>query len=284
MDPYSLRLIAQYGLTGNPPSDEQVRVARHAYLGSISYIDDCVGELLAVLRETGLADNTVIVLTTDHGEFLGEHGLWYKKSFFEEACRIPLIISHPQMQAKRVAENVSLVDLLPTLLELGGDDKLTSLVEPVAGHSLWNLATASSSRWDHPVYAENLAEGATTPLMMVKQGQLKYVFSATDPDQLFDLANDPHEQHNQVDNPDYADRLAALSTLLQQQWDNESLARDILASQRRRLFLREVLAKGELHGWDYSPEDALEQHCLRADKVYSQWAYQDILDYRFPED
>ena len=151
MDPYSRRLIAQYGLDGNPPSDEQVRVARHAYYGSVSYVDDIVGELLAVLRETGLADNTVVILTTDHGEMLGEHGLWYKKTFFEEACRIPLIASHPQFTAHRVDANVSLVDLLPTLLSIAGDDKLDSLVEPLAGNSLWGLITDSHATQDYPV-------------------------------------------------------------------------------------------------------------------------------------
>jgi choline-sulfatase len=284
MDSYSLRLIAQYGLTDRPPSEEQIRVARHAYLGSISYLDDCVGKLLAILEETGLSDNTVIVLTTDHGELLGEHGLWYKKSFFEEACRIPLIISHPQIAARRVSSNVSLVDLLPTLLDISGDSSQSSLIEPVAGHSLWDLATASSSSWDHPVYAENLAEGATTPLLMVKQEQLKYVYSAVDPDQLFDLACDPNEQINQIDNPEYHDAGAAVAALVNDHWDNETLTRDIIASQKRRMFLREALAKGKLHDWDYKPQDELEQHCLRADKVYSQWAYQNIVDYRFPEE
>ena len=284
MDPYSLRLIAQYGLAGNPPSEAQMRVARHAYLGSIAYLDDCVGELLAVLKETGLHQNTVVVLTTDHGEMLGEHGLWYKKSFFEEACRIPLVISHPQFDARRVDANVSLLDLLPTLLEIAGDQGQTSLVEPVAGHSLWGLVTASSADWGHPVFAENLAEGATTPLLMAKQGQVKYVYSEVDPHQLYDLANDPHEQSNQIDNPEYAETLASLAGLIDEQWDKETLTRDILASQRRRLFLREALAKGKLHDWDYHAADELEQHCLRADKVYSKWAYQDIVDYRFPEE
>jgi choline-sulfatase len=284
MDPYSLRLIAQYGLTGKPPTEEQTRVARHAYLGSISYLDDCIGKLLGVLRETGLSDNTIIVLTTDHGELLGEHGLWYKKSFFEEACRIPLIISHPQIAERRVAANVSLVDLLPTLLEIAGDTTQSSLVEPVAGHSLWDLATASSTIWDHPVYAENLAEGATTPLLMAKQDQLKYIYSAVDLEQLYDLATDANEQVNQIENPEYHEVRTALSELVNNQWDNETLTRDIVASQRRRLFLREALAKGKLHDWDYKPTDELEQHCLRADKVYSKWAYQDIVDYHFPEE
>jgi choline-sulfatase len=240
--------------------------------------------LLGVLQETGLSDNTIIVLTTDHGELLGEHGLWYKKNFFEEACRIPLIISHPQIAERRVTENVSLVDLLPTLLEIAGDNTQSSLVEPVAGHSLWDLATASSASWGHPVYAENLAEGATTPLLMAKQDQLKYIYSAVDPDQLYDLATDPNEQVNQIDNPEYHDIRTALAELIHNKWDNETLTRDIIASQRRRLFLRESLAKGNQHDWDYHPTDELEQHCLRADKVYSKWAYQDIVDYRLPEE
>ncbi|MCP4876234.1 MAG: choline-sulfatase [Gammaproteobacteria bacterium] len=284
MDPYSLRLMEQYALKDHPPSEEQVRVARHAYYGSVSYIDDQIGELIKVLKETGLYDNTVIVLTTDHGEMLGEHGLWYKKSFFEEACRIPLIISHPQIAQRRIGADVSLVDLLPTLLEIAGDTAQSSLVEPVAGHSLWSLATDSSTSWDHPVYAENLAEGSTTPLLMVKRGQIKYIYSTVDPEQLFDLENDPHEQTNQISNPGYADSYRALSTLVKQRWDVETLARDIFASQRRRLFLREAMSRGKLQDWDFTPVDELEQHCLRADKVYSQWAYQGILGYRFPEE
>jgi choline-sulfatase len=145
MDPYSLRLLAQYSLQGNPPTEEQVRVVRHAYYGAISYVDDIVGELIEVLKETGLYDNTVIMLTTDHGEMLGEHGLWYKKSFFEEACRIPLIVSHPQIEQRRIGANVSLVDLLPTLLEIAGDPGQESLCEAVAGHSLWDMITGSST-------------------------------------------------------------------------------------------------------------------------------------------
>ena len=119
---------------------------------------------------------------------------------------------------------------------------------------------------------------------MVKREQLKYVYSAVDPDQLYDLACDPNEQVNQINNPEYHDAGAALSALVNRHWDNETLTRDIIASQRRRIFLRETLARGKLNDWDYRPQDELEQHCLRADKVYSQWAYQNIVDYRFPEE
>ncbi len=284
MDPYSMRLTVQYGLKDQPPDETRIRVARHAYYGSVSYVDDLVGDLIATLRDTGLYDNTIVLLTTDHGEMLGEHGLWYKKTFFEEACRIPLIVSHPGLEPRRVETNVSLVDLLPTLLEIAGDESGSSLVEPVAGRSFWDLASGSGGSRDDPVYAENLAEGATTPLLMVKQGALKYIHSSVDPVQLFDLAADPRERVNQAGNPDYAGQRAALAQMVGERWDEEQLVRDIVASQKRRLFLRQVLAQGRQHSWDYAADDELERHCLRADRIYSQWAYDGIVGYRFPED
>ena len=284
MDPYSLRLIEQYGLKDNPPSEQQIRVARHAYYGSTSYVDDLVGDLLKVLKDTGLFNNTIIVFTSDHGEFLGEHGLWYKKSFFEEACRVPLIISSPQLEQKRITENVSLVDLLPTLLELAGDTSLNSLVEPVAGHSLCALMMQTNAGWDHPVYSENLAEGSTTPLLMARQGKMKYIHSDIEAKQLFDLGCDANEQTNLVGNSAYLQQAQQLSKLVTQTWDIDLLKQQIILSQKRRLFLRKALARGKLADWDYKPADQASDHCLRADKVYSKWAYQNILGFRRPGD
>jgi hypothetical protein len=101
---------------------------------------------------------------------------------------------------------------------------------------------------------------------------------------MFDLAVDPREQTNQVDNPEDREVRDVLCGLIEHRWDNEKLTRDIVASQRRRRFLRATLAKGRPHDWDYRTADELERHCLCADKVYSQRAYQNILDYRFPEE
>ncbi|MEM7564480.1 MAG: choline-sulfatase [Pseudomonadota bacterium] len=284
MDPYSRRLIAQYSLDGQAPSDEQIRICRHAYYGSVSYVDDIVGSLVATLKETGLYENTVIVITTDHGEMLGEHGLWYKKNFFEEACRIPLIISHPDMGGRRVPDNVSLVDLLPTLVSIAGDETLDCLVEPLDGESLLPLMSNTDAVKETPVYSENLAEGATTPLLMVKCGSLKYIQSAVDPNQLFDLENDPNEQTNQFDNPDYQEALKPVVEMAAKQWDVEDLNQQILHSQRRRLFLREVLQKGQFTDWDFVPTDQQEKHSLRADNVYGKWAYSDMVGFEIPKE
>ena len=100
-------------------TEARVRNARHAYYGMISYVDDKVGQLLETLKRTGLADNTLVVFASDHGEMLGERGLWYKMSFFEASARVPLLFYAPErFTPRRVAQPVSLVDLLPTLVEI----------------------------------------------------------------------------------------------------------------------------------------------------------------------
>ena len=108
-------------MDAEPVTETQVRAARHAYYGAIAYIDDQLGRLMQALRAAALAEDTIVILTSDHGEMLGERGLWYKMSFFEGACRVPLVIASPgRFAPRRVAASVSLVDLMPTLIELAG--------------------------------------------------------------------------------------------------------------------------------------------------------------------
>ena len=95
LDPHSRRLRHVCAMDAEPVTDAQVRNARHAYYGAISYVDDHLGRLMEALRSAGLAEDTIVVLTSDHGEMLGERGLWYKMSFFEGACRVPLVVASP---------------------------------------------------------------------------------------------------------------------------------------------------------------------------------------------
>jgi choline-sulfatase len=102
--------------------DEQIRVARAAYYGLVTYLDDKIGRLLRALRETGQLENTVVVYTSDHGEFIGEHGLWWKNSFYEHAARVPIVFSWPGVlpAGTRCAGAVSNVDVARTLVDIGG--------------------------------------------------------------------------------------------------------------------------------------------------------------------
>ena len=108
------------GLDRRPLSDAEVRRARRGYYAAIGYLDERVGEVLDALAATGLDDETIVLFTADHGEFLGERGLWYKMSFLEGSARVPLIVRGPGIAARRVAEPVSQLDLAPTLAELAG--------------------------------------------------------------------------------------------------------------------------------------------------------------------
>jgi len=83
LDPHSIRLRHVIGMNIQKITDTQIHAARRAYYGAVSYIDDQLGALQQTLHDTKLADNTIIILLSDHGEMLGEHGLWYKMNFFE---------------------------------------------------------------------------------------------------------------------------------------------------------------------------------------------------------
>src|SRR5258708_30694002 len=118
-DPPSTRLRHVIGLGLASPTEAQVRAARRAYYGAVSYVDDQIGILLSTLREARFSDNTVVMVLADHGDMLGERGLWYKMNFFEPACRIPLILHSPgRFAPRRVAELAFLLDLLPHLAEI----------------------------------------------------------------------------------------------------------------------------------------------------------------------
>src|SRR5262249_1784113 len=121
LHPHERRLREVCAMNGVQITDDQVRAARRAYYGAISYVDDHIARLVAILAETGRLASTIIILTSDHGEMLGERGAWYKMSCYEGSIRVPLIISGPALFApSRVATAVSTMDLLPTLAGLAG--------------------------------------------------------------------------------------------------------------------------------------------------------------------
>src|SRR5258707_1858902 len=138
---------------------------------------------------------------------LGERGAWYKMSFYEGAARVPLIVGAPALfPPGRVPTAVSTMDLLPTLVGLANDGDVAGIDGPLDGRS---LIPHLSGHPDHDeVVAEYLAEGAIATIVMIRRGRHKFIHSPADPDQLFDLASDPHERVNLSGDPASA-RLAA---------------------------------------------------------------------------
>ena len=154
-------------------TEADLRAARRGYYASISYIDDLVGQLIEGLKATGALDNTVIVFTSDHGDFLGERGLWYKMSFLEPSAHIPFIVWSPnRFTPRRVREPVSLCDILPTFVELASG-KPAMLARPVDGRSLVPLLNGAAENESATVWGEYLAEGAIAPLYMLRRGTLE---------------------------------------------------------------------------------------------------------------
>ena len=133
---------------------------------------------------------------------MGERGLWYKMTLFEWAARVPLLFYAPgRFAARRVSSHVSLVDLLPTIVELAAGRPNPEWAGPLDGRSLVPLLQGQEAEGSRRVLGEILCEGAIAPCFMIRRGRYKYIHSAADPEQLFDLEADRHELHYLADRP-----------------------------------------------------------------------------------
>lgn len=251
-DPHSRRLLHVYQMDRQQISDQQIRNARRAYYGNISYVDDQIGKLMTTLEQCGLSDNTIVIFSGDHGDMLGERGLWYKMSFFEWSSRVPLLVYAPnRYRPGRVKASVSTLDLLPTLVEIGKDGRKPEYAMPIDGRSL--LPHLHGDQGHDEVIGEYMGEGVTAPMFMIRRGDLKYICCQGDPDQLYNLAQDPQERHNLCDDPEHAGQLAALRAEAAQRWDSEAITRAVLISQKRRRLIAEAHKQGVVPKWDHQP-------------------------------
>jgi choline-sulfatase len=257
-DPHAQRLLKVIDLWDKPLPEDKIRDARRAYFGACSYIDDNIGKLLKTLEECGLAEDTLIVFSGDHGDMLGERGLWYKMHWFEMAARVPLLVHAPKhFAAHRVSQSVSTLDLLPTLVELAGGQVDGGL--DLEGHSL--LPHLKGEGGHDEVLGEYMAEGTVSPLMMIRRGPWKFVYSEQDPPLLFNLDSDPQELHNLAESSEHKGILAGFLAEARERWDIPAIHAATLASQRRRRLVAEALSQGKLTSWDHQPwVDASQQY------------------------
>jgi choline-sulfatase len=225
-DPPTRRLRAMIG--EESISEEQVLRARRAYYASVSLVDDHLGSLL----ERAPAD-TVVVLTSDHGDMLGERGLWYKMAPFEDSIRVPMIVRAEHLAARRVSEPVSLLDVAPTIAALAG-----GALEAVDGIDLldgWPPVR------DIPI--EYLAEGVRSPQVTLVRGTRKLIRSHREPDLVYDIADDPAERAVLDDD--------SLCAAAEKRWDLAALDAAMRLGQRRRRLVAEALAEGRVTPWDH---------------------------------
>ncbi len=261
LDPHSRRLYELSAMDQYRITDDDVRAARHGYFANVSYIDHLIGRLLEALRSTGRIDNTAIAVTSDHGDFLGERGLWYKMSFLEPSARVPLIFWAPgRFAPRRVRQPVSLTDLLPTICDLASDGK-GRLARPVDGKSLHGLLHGAAEDPAASAWGEYLAEGALAPLYMLRRGRWKFIHAPGDPDQLFDLEADRDELNNLAGASAHRALAKSLGDDVVVKFDVDRTTREVLQSQQARLMMFEALKRGHRFPWDFQPlRDASEQY------------------------
>lgn len=181
---------------------EKLSKAIRAYYGLVSFVDDNVGKVLKVLDETGLAANTRVLYTSDHGDNLGARGLWGKSTMYEEVAGVPLIIAGPDIPAgRKVATPANHVDTYPFIMECAGEDR-PAIYDGHPGHSLFALAAGEVP--DRNVLSEYHGMGSTTGAFMIRHGRYKYVHYAAYAPQLFDLESDPEELRDLAQDPAHA--------------------------------------------------------------------------------
>jgi choline-sulfatase len=260
-DAHSQRLHRTCSMDEYRITEAHVRNARHAYYGMISYLDDQLAALRAAVETAGLGGDTLWVMTSDHGEMLGEHGLWYKMHFFEHAVRVPLILAGPGIPACRIAHDVSLVDLLPTLLDYATDGAEPECAAPLDGESVLPMLAGDERDGARTIISEYLAEGTQAPMLMQKKAGYKYTSCPGDAPRLFHVATDARERDDLSGKPECKQLESDFRRGAARHWDSEALRDAVIASQKRRRFVHDALQVGEVRSWDFQPfEDASRRY------------------------
>ena len=187
-----------------------------------------------------------MIHTSDHGEMLGEHGLWRKMSFYEQSARVPLQVRWPGHAAagRRVPECVSLVDVTATMVAAAGAG---SPAAPMDGHDLAKLLAGADPEWRNEAFAEHTAHGTDRPRAMLRQGNWKLCLSGGDDlePELYHLGDDPLELVNRAGDPAVVAVEERMRAALLERWDWRRIDREVRASQRRRQLIRAVAATGQ---------------------------------------
>ncbi len=250
-DTHSQRLYQAVDYLNFSPTEKNIQDARRAYFGNISYLDEKIGEILEALADGNFEDDTIICFCADHGDMLGERGLWYKMSFFEGSMRVPMMFHAPkQFAAKAYEEPASILDLAPTLIDLAGGAEKHRV--SAHGHSLVN-SLRSQLPPSHTVIGEYVGEGSIDPMLMIRDGDWKFNYCEVDKPQLFNLHDDPTELKNLAESKEHQNKVDEFTKLVHQRWNVGQFREEVLQSQRQRHLVYEGLRNGDFQPWDYQP-------------------------------
>jgi choline-sulfatase len=207
---------------------DDVKYLRALYYGFVSQVDASVGKLFEQMKELGLWEDTIIVFTSDHGDMMGEQGRLYKDVMYDGSAGVPLLVKWPGIEPKTIQDNVSHLDLIPTLLSAAG----AVIPKELPGSNMRNLMNGQELWPNHSVFSEFFDGGWPFAFLMHKKGAFKLIatnikYSHTlDWDQvsyeLYDLQADPYEMKNLHADPEFADQFNELRRELIAFWDRQS--------------------------------------------------------------
>ncbi len=197
---------------------EIVKKGRELYYGLTQWLDEQIGQVLTALAQSQAGANTVVIYTSDHGENMGEHGLWWKNCVYDSAARVPLIVSCPPrfQGAQRRSGACSLVDVVKTIADLGG----AKVPADWNGDSMAGWLEDAGAKWKDQAVSEYYAHNIASGYAMIRQGKYKYVYhtpaDAKHPAEreLYDLSADSGELTNLAARPDQAERIKAMHAAL----------------------------------------------------------------------
>jgi choline-sulfatase len=218
--------------------EDEIRRARAGYYGIVTHFDRQVGKLLSALDEAGLAEDTVVIYTSDHGEMAGENGMWWKSNFYEGSASVPLIVSWPGHlpEGESLPHVTNLVDLGPTVIDLAGGERLPD----IDGRSLAPLLRGDTVDWLDETFSEHYPSHGVPPTRMIRQGPWKLVHYEGYQPQLLNLDDDPKEWNDLGEDPEHAGIRDELHARVLEGWSAARME-ETLAERRR--------AHGILSAW-----------------------------------
>lgn len=245
-DPAYVKWFRDYAKLHDPVPPDVVRRARHAIYGRLKMLDDYVGGIMDVVRETGIEENTIVLYTSDHGDMMGQHGLWFKCTAYEGSCRVPMIFRGPGIPSHRVGATVNLVDLGPTLCALAGIEPIypTSSIDGSDFSDLVLESAESSGEGSRSTMAEYYGDGTWKGWRMLRRGRYKLVYALDCQPVLFDLDADPGEWNDLAGDSRHREVLETMTAALLEGWDPAGCTERCWQSQERRQAVWKALKTG----------------------------------------
>lgn len=210
--------------------EDTLRKAIATYYGMVTFVDEQIGKVMHALETSGQLSQTRIIYTSDHGEHLGNHGLWWKRGFYDTAAAVPLLMAGPGIDPGTIATPVSHVDLFPTILDTVGARR-DEVDADLPGRALTDIG----SNEERTVFSEYHGGGSAAGSYMVRSKDFKYVYYCDAPPQLFDMRTDPDELHDLACDDRHAPICAAMHRQLLAICDPEQVDRQARHEQALRI-------------------------------------------------